>query len=41
VEEGGLFAFNLGVSRTVDVPIPQGLLDKAKSAVRGALRKMF
>ncbi len=40
-ESGGLFSFTLHASRTVDVPIPQGLMDKAKSSVRGALRKMF
>lgn len=41
VEEGSLFRFSLKVSRTVDVPIPEDAEDKAKKAVRGALKRMF
>lgn len=41
VEEGALFQFSLKVSRTVDAPIPKDAEDKAKKAVRGALKKIF
>jgi hypothetical protein len=41
VEEGALFAFSLKVSRTEDIPIPEESVDKAKRAVRGALKKLF
>jgi hypothetical protein len=41
VEEGALFQFSLKVSRTVEVPIPEDAEDKAKKAVRGALKKLF
>jgi hypothetical protein len=40
-EEGALFSFSLKVSRKVDVPIPEDTVDKAKRAVRGALKKLF
>jgi hypothetical protein len=41
VEEGSLFSFSLKVSRKVDVPIPEDTMDKAKKAVRGALKRIF
>jgi hypothetical protein len=41
VEEGALFSFSLKVSRKVDVPIPEDSEEKAKRAVRGALKKLF
>ncbi|MDB5050465.1 MAG: hypothetical protein JWO30_3536 [Fibrobacteres bacterium] len=41
VEEGALFQFSLKVSRTEEVPIPEDSADKAKRAVKGALRKLF
>ncbi len=41
VEEGALFSFSLKVSRKEDVPIPEDTVDKAKRAVRSALKKIF
>jgi hypothetical protein len=41
IEEGALFRFSLKVSRTEEVPIPEDSVDKAKRAVKNALKKMF
>jgi hypothetical protein len=41
IEEGALFRFSLKVSRTEEVPISEDSVDKAKRAVKNALKKMF
>ncbi|MDH4276068.1 MAG: LEA type 2 family protein, partial [Gammaproteobacteria bacterium] len=41
VEQGSLFQFSMTMEKTVDVPLPQDKIDKAKEDVKNAIKKLF